>query len=141
MSNVFGIQYLVPTGRNKEYTKSVVYGATANFIANFMLIPKFGGVGAALGSVIAETIVTLTQYLYVHKDLKINWDLSYVKYLVAAALMYPAVAFIGTKMGPSILTNVLQAGVGSLIYGLVLILTKEEMIMKVINKFLRRQNG
>lgn len=141
LSNVFGIQYLVPTGRNKEYTKSVVYGATANFIANFMLIPKFGGVGAALGSVIAETIVTLTQYIYVHKDLKINWDSSYIKYIVAATLMYPVVAFIGSKLGASIITNVLQAGAGVIIYGLVLIATREEMVIKVINKFLRRQNG
>lgn len=141
LSNVFGIQYLVPTGRNKEYTKSVVYGATANFIANLVLIPRFGGVGAALGSVIAETIVTATQYIYVHNDLKINWDSSYIKYILGSVLMYPVVAFIGSQMGPSILTNVLQSGTGALVYGLVLIITKEEMVYKVINKFLRRNNG
>lgn len=141
LSNVFGIQYLVPTGRNKEYTRSVVYGATANFMANLFLIPKFGGIGAALGSVIAETIVTAVQYYYVHDELKIHWNSSYIKYFIGAAIMYPGVIYIGNLLGPSILTNLIQALFGLAIYGLALLVTREELTIKIFNKVLRRNDG
>ena len=141
LSNVFGIQYLVPTGRNKEYTRSVVFGALANFLANIVLIPRFGGVGAAMGSVFAETIVTSIQYYYVHDELKINWNSSYIKYFIGSILMYPVVVYIGNMFNPSLFLNVLQAAVGVLVYVLVLVITKEELTFKVLNKVLRRNNG
>ena len=47
ISNVTGIQYLVPVGRQKDYTTSVVAGAITNLILNMILIPKFQSIGAA----------------------------------------------------------------------------------------------
>ena len=46
LSGVNGTQYLLPTKRQKEYTISVVIGAMTNFIVNFMLIEKYGAIGA-----------------------------------------------------------------------------------------------
>ena len=46
LSGVNGTQYLLPTKRQKEYTISVVIGAVTNFIVNFMLIGKYGAIGA-----------------------------------------------------------------------------------------------
>ena len=138
LSNVFGIQYLVPTGRNKEYTQSVVFGACTNFAVNLILIPRLGGIGAAIGSVVAELVVTLTQYIYVRKELNINWDASFVKYIISAVVMYFVVTFIGNKLDASILTNVIQALVGASLYGIILLLSKEEMVLKVVKKVLKR---
>ena len=138
LSNVFGIQYLVPTGRNKEYTQSVVFGACTNFAVNLILIPRLGGIGAAIGSVVAELVVTLTQYIYVRKELNINWDASFVKYIISAVVMYFIVIFIGNKLDASILTNVIQALVGASLYGIILLLSKEEMVLKVVKKVLKR---
>ena len=138
LSNVFGIQYLVPTGRNKEYTQSVVFGACTNFAVNLILIPRLGGIGATIGSVVAELVVTLTQYIYVRKELNINWDASFVKYIISAVVMYFVVTFIGNKLDASILTNVIQALVGASLYGIILLLSKEEMVLKVVKKVLKR---
>ena len=56
ISNVTGIQYLVPVGRQKDYTTSVVAGAIINLILNMILIPKFQSIGAAFASICAELL-------------------------------------------------------------------------------------
>lgn len=41
LSNVIGVQYLLPTMKQKQYTISVVSGALTNLVLNFILIPRF----------------------------------------------------------------------------------------------------
>ena len=45
ISNVLGIQYLLPTNRTKEFTASVTMGAIINVILNLILIPKYKAIG------------------------------------------------------------------------------------------------
>ncbi len=141
LSNVFGTQFLVPTGRTKEYTTSVITGAVVNFFLNLFLIPRFLGYGAAVASCIAELTVTLVQYNFVRNDLKLSVDRSILIYLLAGALMSAYVFLIGNVMGARILTNVVQAGGGVLVYALTLILLKEELFTSLLGKLLRRNNG
>ena len=54
MSNVIGMQYLLPTKRQKEFTISVICGAVTNFFINLILISKYGAVGAAISTLIAK---------------------------------------------------------------------------------------
>ena len=58
LSNLMGNQFLLPTGRQKEYTLSVVTGCVVNFALNLLLIPHFLSIGAAVATVIAETSIT-----------------------------------------------------------------------------------
>lgn len=58
-SNVTGMQYFVPSGRQNALTLTVLTGAAVNFCCNFALIPRFGAVGASVGTVAAEFSVTL----------------------------------------------------------------------------------
>ena len=46
ISNIFGVQYMLPTKRMKEYTLSIVFGMAVNVIFNLLLIPQFGSMGA-----------------------------------------------------------------------------------------------
>ena len=41
LGNVFGTQYMIAVGKNKEYTISVCAGAVVNFVLNLILIPKY----------------------------------------------------------------------------------------------------
>ena len=68
LSNVSGTQYLLPTKRQREFTISLVAGAIINFIFNMLLIPKLGALGASIGTVIAELIVTTVQIYFTRKD-------------------------------------------------------------------------
>jgi len=139
ISNVFGTQYLVPTDRTKEYTISVVFGAVVNFIINFILIPRLGAVGAVIGSVIAEFTVTLVQYVYVRKEIKVNVLNTTIKTIAGIIVMGIVVIFVGNRMSVSIVTNIIQAIVGAIVYGIVMLILKEETIMNVFNKFVRKQ--
>lgn len=139
LSNVFGIQYLVPTGKNSQYTKSIVAGAVVNLIVNLYAIPRWQGYGACIGSVCAEFTVTFVQWLYVRKDLKINATSTLIKVLIASALMYIPVTLTGNAMGPKLITNLLQAISGAITYVLVLIILKEQTLLNVINKFINRR--
>lgn len=140
ISNVFGMQYLVPTGHNKEYTTSVIAGAVINCIVNLILIPKYAGVGAAIGSVCAEFVVMFVQFLFVRDKIEIHAFKSFLLYVIASIAMSVAVVMIGNIMGPSFLCNVVQALVGTCIYGLILLVTREQMLVTFINKFLRRNH-
>ena len=57
LSNLTGIQILVPKGREKQVLYSEIAGAVVDFCLNLMLIPHLGATGAALGTVAAEAVV------------------------------------------------------------------------------------
>lgn len=141
ISNVFGMQYLVPTGRNKEYSTSVIMGAIVNCIVNFVLIPKYAGVGAAIGSVVAEFTVMLVQYIYVRKEVEIHAMSSFIKYIIASLVMGVVVVYLGKLMGSSIITNIIQSLSGVVVYGVILLVTKEKMTVNLFDRFIRRKNG
>lgn len=138
ISNVLGYQFLIPTGHNKEYTTSLIIGAISNAIANFILIPRFLGVGAAIGSVLAEFSVMLTQFYFVRGKLKLHVLSNVFKYSLAAAIMSLVVVLLGNYLGAGILTNLLQAVLGAAVYFFVLFLLKEEMLFGAVNKLLAR---
>lgn len=70
-SNVLGVQFLMPTSKQKEYTISVCIGCLINIILNITLIPQYGSIGAAVSTIIAEFSVTISQILFVSKYLNI----------------------------------------------------------------------
>lgn len=63
-SNVTGMQYLMTTQKQNILSITVMIGAAINFSLNCILIPAYYSVGAAIASVIAETCITLMQFLY-----------------------------------------------------------------------------
>ena len=134
VSNVLGYQFLIPTGHNKEYTTSLVIGACTNAIANYILIPRFLGIGAAIGSVLAEFMVMFTQFIFVRGKLEVHAMGNFIKFVIAAAAMSTVVVLIGNAMGARIITNLLQATIGASVYFLVLIILKEETVYGAINK-------
>ena len=62
MSNVFGIQMLVPLGKEKYVVISEIAGGATDIILNALLIPSFGCRGAAIGTLAAEFVVMTVQF-------------------------------------------------------------------------------
>jgi O-antigen/teichoic acid export membrane protein len=60
-SNICGIQILVPLGMEKQVLYSEIAGAITDICINLWLIPGMGAEGAAIGTVVAETVVLLYQ--------------------------------------------------------------------------------
>ena len=72
LSNVFGIQVLLPLGKRKEVMKPTIGGGILNVAVIFLLAPWLKQVGAAIALVLSETLVTFWMYLEVramHIDL------------------------------------------------------------------------
>lgn len=69
ISNITGLQMLVPIGAEKKLMFSVVCGAFVDVILNIILIPKYGASGAAFSTVLAESIVLIVQIIFVKEYL------------------------------------------------------------------------
>ena len=69
VSNVTGLQILVPTNREKCTAISTVAGALVNVVMNLALIPQYGAVGAVIGTVTAEVTVLFVQCLYLGREI------------------------------------------------------------------------
>lgn len=64
LTNIMGIQILVPIGKEKYVLYSEVAGAVVDFIINLVLIPQMASSGAAIGTLAAEAVVWIVQYYY-----------------------------------------------------------------------------
>lgn len=103
-SNVIGVQYMLPTCSDNDYTISVFVGAVVNIALNLVLLEPLGAVGAAIATVAAEVAVLLYQCWRVRVDLPL---LSYltgslpfvalgaVMYVIVRALAVPLTAIFG----------------------------------------------
>jgi len=128
MSNVMGMQYLLPSNRIKAFTVSVTTGAVVNVILNFVLILQMKSLGASIATVVAEFSVTGVQYYYLRKEIKVRYYLeSFAKYIFASAIMAVAVRLIGNAMGTGIDTTVIQGIIGAFVYIIVLTILKEKV--------------
>lgn len=67
LTNIMGIQILVPLGKEKIVLYSEIAGAVVDLVINLLLIPKMRSAGAALGTTIAELVVFIVQYYFIGK--------------------------------------------------------------------------
>ena len=91
ITNISGIQIMVPLGREKQVLFSEIAGALVNLVANALLIPEYGASGAAVGTVLAELAVMAVQ-LYCVKDLLPGLIGAVPKGRISAALLISAAA-------------------------------------------------
>lgn len=142
LNNVSGVQYLIPVKKQNLFTKSVIIGAVFNFCMNFVLIPKFGAVGAIVSSVLAEILIIIVQAIDVRKDynLRIIFHGSY-KYIIGSIIMFIPVYIMGMYLKPTIYTTLSQVFVGMAIYALYLLIIKDSFAMYAIGSVLSRFGG
>lgn len=135
ISNVTGIQYLVPTKRQHLLTYSVVIGAIINFCMNLLLIPEYGAMGAAIASLTAEVVISSVQLYYIRNELSIARVVSSgFSYLIAAGLMAVGLKFINQYLTPSLMGTGIQVLCGAVIYFGVLVVLRDEFLMNGIKR-------
>ena len=137
LNNVTGIQYLIQTGEEKIFTKSVVIGAILNVIFNFILIKVIGAVGAAISSVIAETAILMVQVKYIKNRINIKeiFILS-LKCWISGIIMFACVFAISNILSVSILNTLIEVVIGAIIYIGILIIMKYKFLYDIMNQFL-----
>ena len=70
LSNILGMEMLVPTGREKIVLYSVIAGAVTDLALNLIYIPKLGAAGAALGTLVAECVVLIWQCVVLRDEIR-----------------------------------------------------------------------
>jgi O-antigen/teichoic acid export membrane protein len=143
LSGIVGYQYFLPTKHQKEYTVSVIIGAISNFTINMLLIPKYGAVGAAIGTVVAEFIVALIEIIITIKffDYK-SIFIKNIKYLLFSIIMfaacYAANKFLDLGGYRLIIIDVM---IGCIIYFALLVMSKDELLFEVLRKIDNKIRG
>lgn len=135
LSNVTGIQYMLPTNQQNKLTLTVVCGAVVNFALNLFLIPMMQSIGAAIASLIAEITVTAVQFYIVRNVFSIAQigQLS-IKYLFSGLIMFAVTYPLSIYLKPGITHTFITIAAGCLIYAVILLLTKDSMLYMFISK-------
>lgn len=132
ISNITGLQYLVPTKQQKILTLSVCIGAFMNIVLNALLIPKFYSIGAAIASVIAEFSVTGVQLHYAKKQINFKKMKDFLpRYILAGILMLTLLHIENYVFISSVLATFFMIISGAFLYITILYILKDEFIMEV----------
>ena len=138
LSNVFGMQAMIPYGKEKKFTIILSLAAVVNFIANLILIPQLSYFGATYATILAELLVTVWMYFEVRK---LVGDIPEVfnvwKMLVPSVIFYLVIRFgVKSFVSSSISIILLSIPLAGIIYGLGLILLKEKLTINILHKLL-----
>lgn len=139
LTNIMGIQVMVPLGKEKWVLYSVTLGAIVDMLINAVLIPGMASSGAAIGTLIAEAAVLVYQYWKL-KDLtcgileKVHW-----KILIFAVLIAGAVAIWVKVLNLGVFfTLVLSAVIYFGIYGAILLVAGEPLLKEIWGQILKK---
>ena len=128
-TNIMGIQILIPHNKNREFMLSTTIPAIVSVGLNLLFLPKLGYIGAAIVSVLTESLVWAIQLFFTRSYLRdVPIIGSMIKIMISSGLMYGILLFVKQFLTVSPMINVgLYAILGAIIY-ISLIL-----IFKVIN--------
>ncbi len=139
MSNILGIQILVPLGKEKIVLYSELAGAAVDLVLNLILIPYLGATGAAIGTLAAELVVWIYQFVVLRDT--VTQAYKQIRYLpILLGLVLGSVTSFGIKFLnlSNFFTLVISAILFFGFYGLILTIMKEPMTIEVEQQLLQK---
>ena len=140
LSNVLGIQILVPLNREKVVLWSIIAGAAVDVVLNVALIPQYGASGAAAATSVAELVVLAVQFFVLGKEATGAFAaVSFGKLLPALVVGIAAASWVLLMQWGSFVTLLLS---GILFFGsylAMLLVLKEEMAKQLLMQLLKRK--
>lgn len=130
---------LMPLRKEKYILKGTILSAIVNVGLNFILIPLFGGDGAALTTLISELFVAIYFWLLIKKE---GYQF-FNKRVLALSLTGGFFVAIACIMIKEVYSNFLvyfslSIVMSGVIYGLVHIIGKNEVVMEILPRFMKR---
>jgi O-antigen/teichoic acid export membrane protein len=134
ITNISGIQMMVPLGMEKHVLISEIIGAVIDLVLNAILIPKFSVEGAALGTLAAEIGVTIYQ-MYVIKDkpVKLFEEVRFGLIIIASLLGLLAgfwtkyITFMSKLEADCFCKLAISASIFFAVYAAIILLAKDSM--------------
>ena len=134
IANVIRTQYLIPHSMDKEFTLSLIFGAVTNLLINLILIPILQSGGAAIGTLIAEGVVCLTQVFFVRKHIPMKQYWKDILYLVDIGIVMAIAVYFIPIIYSSILTLVIKICTGIIIFSIFMMLRYKTMIIQLLHR-------
>ncbi len=132
LSNITGIQILIPLGLEKIVLYSQTIAAIVDCIINVLLIPQFKSIGAAIAILSAEAVVLLYQYIALKKNhFKVDRKIGYLAILIGVIIASIASLPIKLLGFNSFFTLLPSAIVFFGIYLITITLMKETLIIEI----------
>ena len=131
ISNLTGSQFLPSINKERISLISYIAGAVVNISANLILIPRYEALGAAIGTLFAESIVLLIQLIYLRNEfLKKQIIKEFFGCLFSSSIMFILIIFIIKLINNIFLQILVGFSLGSLTYFLLISLLKNEIFFE-----------
>lgn len=127
---------LVINRKENIFMKGQILASIGNVIFNFIFIPIFGGVGAAIGTIVAESIAIMYR-LKKGKEIFKNFEIinkNKFKILISSMIMGIIIINIKNYSNIIFINFLIKTISGMIIYLIGLIILKEESIIEFIKK-------
>ena len=139
ITNILGMQMLVPLGREKIVLYSVIVGAFVDLILNVIFIPSMAAAGAAIGTLVAEVSVLIVQVFAMRNEIKDSFK-DIHPFMILFSLIFATVGSLWvirleySNFVTLILSSILFFG----IYGIILIIFKEPLVLELSKQIIAR---
>jgi len=77
LSNVFGIQTMIPAGKKKPFSTILIAGSILNVVISLILVPIFHQLGSAICVLFVESFITISMFIYLQSHRLRVLDLNY----------------------------------------------------------------
>ncbi len=135
LTNIMGIQTLIPLGKEKVVLYSEIAGAVADLLLNVALIPSMASAGAAIGTVVAEGVVFAVQFWALRKEvLSYYQKVRYGTIVLALALAIASCLWVKTTALGSFASLLVSAILFFAVHRGVLVLRKEPLAWQMAEK-------
>ncbi len=139
LTNIMGIQMLVPLGREKAVLYSEIAGVIVDVILNALLIPKMASAGAAIGTLAAEAAVLMVQYIALRNEIKNAFrNVHYGSLVIALATASILSVFIKQTSFGIFTMLCVSAVVFFGVYFGILTVMKEPLVIDIENQLLKK---
>ncbi len=140
LTNILGMQIMVPNGQEKKVTLSVTVGGVVDLVLNAALIPRLGASGAALGTLVAELAVLIVQLFMTRDILRALPRLSVWRILVGTALGLGGAAIVKlfAPIPWRLVLFIAEAAAFGVIYGGFSLVSREPILREAVPDRLRR---
>lgn len=126
---LLGSRVLLITKNEKKMIVAVSFGAISNTIGNFILIRYYEEMGAAISTTLSEILVMLIYISLGRKKYKLNLKFKeLIKIIVANLILLLFLTLLSSLKIIKIIKIITQISMGSIIYFMILIFLKEELV-------------
>lgn len=94
LSNLYGFQILTSAQKDKEVFIAVMAGVISSVSINFLLIPRYGHVGAATATIVSEILVTLIAFYFARKYYRVQMNTRTITHSLACVCMFIPIIII-----------------------------------------------